>query len=257
MKKKTFTIIELIIVMTIVAVMFLMVKNIFTSENRIYYEGEICINSVYNQLKDIQQSALYSNVRSFSGVNGLTSYRPDWYSLIFLQPRLDWSAGTIKKADIRQLSGEVTAAFANHTDNLVWNHPGIGQLNTDSIFSTIAFARGTGELTNAFKQTVFSLDIGYNFFRNLYLPFGSPVTFITGNRGAAAAVVGAARQPVKGCALSEAFVSFYIPTTTPAQDNTPMLTVAFQNSYSNYPSKMLLKQSRESDYDYIPGYSLT
>lgn len=125
MKKKAFTLVELIIVMAIVGLLFVMVKNIFTSENRIYYEGEICINNIYGQIKEIQQAALYSNTRPFSGINNLTNYRPDRYSIYFAQPRRDRNGGGIGKVDIRQVSGQALQAFANRTANLTWNPAGI------------------------------------------------------------------------------------------------------------------------------------
>lgn len=67
MKKRTFTIIELIIVMTILAIMFLITRNYFSSENKIYYEGETCINNAYYMIKDIKDAALLGRNRQLSG----------------------------------------------------------------------------------------------------------------------------------------------------------------------------------------------
>lgn len=252
MKKKTFTLIELIIVMSIVGLMFIMVKNIFTSENRIYYEGEICINNFYWQIKEIQQAALYSNIRPFSGISNVNNFRPDRYSIVFAQPRLDRNGGPIGKVDIRQVSGEALQSFANRTTNYTWTPTGIGQITTDSISSTAILLRGTGEVSKAFSSSLFGMDFGNNIFRLTYLPFGGPVTYLTGGWG----TIGFARQPIKGCSIPEAFVSFYKPNSVPAEAGAPTFTVAFQNSYSEYPFKMKIMSSRESDYTYL-DYSLT
>lgn len=180
MRKKTFTIVELIIVMSIITVMFIMTKKLFTSENRIYYEGEICINKIYDEIKEVQQAALYSNIRTFSGINSLTNFRPDRYSIYFAQPRLDRNAGTIKKVDIRWASGQALQAFATPSTNLSWV-TATGTITTDSLLSWVDFIRGTGEITNAFQQSIFSdTNIGYNIFKLRYIPFGGTLGYLTG-----------------------------------------------------------------------------
>lgn len=115
------------------------------------------------------------------------------------------------------------------------------------------YLRGTGELRDkAFKQSLFDANFAYNIFRLTYLPFGGPVTYQTGGWGE----IGFARQAIKGCSMPEAFVSFYMPNAGQNIVDTPTFTVAFQNSYSEYPAKMIIKASRESDYDYV-DFSLT
>lgn len=67
MKKHSFTIIELVIVMTILGIMFIMTRKYFSTENQIYYAGETCINSVYNNVKELHNAALLSRERNLSG----------------------------------------------------------------------------------------------------------------------------------------------------------------------------------------------
>lgn len=88
MKRDGFTIIELIIVMTILSLMFLMTKNYFSSDNKIYFEGESCINNFYAKVKEVQNTALLSRTRSLTGSLGSANFVPDRYNIIFKEPRI-------------------------------------------------------------------------------------------------------------------------------------------------------------------------
>lgn len=65
-KKSGFTIIEMMIVMAIIGIMIVMTQNYFTSANKIYYEGEACINNMYYAIKDISNAALLGRTRTLS-----------------------------------------------------------------------------------------------------------------------------------------------------------------------------------------------
>lgn len=59
MKKQSFTILEMIIVLTIIGIVLLMTKSLFSSRNRIYYQGETCINGMFYKVKDIKEAAMF------------------------------------------------------------------------------------------------------------------------------------------------------------------------------------------------------
>ncbi len=58
MKKPAFTIVEFMIVMAILSIMFLMSRQYFSNENKIYYAGESCINNMFYNLREISNAAL-------------------------------------------------------------------------------------------------------------------------------------------------------------------------------------------------------
>lgn len=89
MKKNAFTIVEFIIVMTIITIMFLLTKNYFTNESKIYYAGESCINNMFYSLKDINNAALLGRTRSLSGLfvsGGNNIQTPDRYTILLRAP---------------------------------------------------------------------------------------------------------------------------------------------------------------------------
>lgn len=88
--KKSFTIIELVVVMVILGLMLLMARNLFTSENKIYFEGEICINNLHSQIDDLHLASLLSRERLLSGGSSstLNTTNPEWIGVLFRFPAL-------------------------------------------------------------------------------------------------------------------------------------------------------------------------
>lgn len=95
--KKSFTIIELVVVMVILSLMLLMGRNLFTSENKIYFQGETCINNMYNQIDDLHLASLLSRERFLTGgsSSALNIINPEWIGILFRFPALYVGGGTI------------------------------------------------------------------------------------------------------------------------------------------------------------------
>lgn len=89
MRKAGFTIVEFMIVMLILTLMFLMSRQYFSSENKIYYAGESCINTMFYNLREISNAALLGRTRTLSGLflsGGNNIERPDRYNIILRAP---------------------------------------------------------------------------------------------------------------------------------------------------------------------------
>lgn len=143
--KKAFTIIELIVVMIILGLMLLMSRNLFTSENQIYFEGEVCANNVHSIVNELHLASLLSRNRSLSGGNmtGLNATSPDWIALFFRFPAVYPGGGSFGTGiDIRG----VPNLGSIWSDQSSWSTSRTGvTVDVDNVASLQNFYRGTGE----------------------------------------------------------------------------------------------------------------
>ena len=150
MKKRTFTIIELIIVMVILGIMFLMTRKYFSSENQIYYEGESCISNIYYTIRDINNAALLGRTRVLSGVytaSGDDIQTPDRYTIVFrppghiVDPQYPFS--------VEQTSGLVNKLFPDPlSGGILGVHSG-NNVSSENLIAWTVLYRGTGDFTEA------------------------------------------------------------------------------------------------------------
>lgn|GEM_PF-5755256 len=152
MKKNSFTLLELIIVMTILAAMFLMTRNLFRSDNNMYYQGEICINNYFFELKDVSNAALLSRSRNLSGIYFASGnvLNPDRYGFVF-RPASQRTPQRLVDVESPLVSGFIRTIYSNPTPSTIVN---LGTLNGQSIslfnlLSTTFFFRGTGSVTKS------------------------------------------------------------------------------------------------------------
>ena len=81
MKRKAFTMIEIILVIMILSVLFLSFKNIFQIRNKDVVYGQTCVEHLYGEINNFVKGA----TRSQSIASGTTIYYPTQY-LIYMIP---------------------------------------------------------------------------------------------------------------------------------------------------------------------------
>lgn len=224
MKKPAFTIVEFMIVMAILSIMFLMSRQYFSNENKIYYAGESCINNMFYNLREISNAALLWRTRTLSGLflsGGNNIETPDRYNIVLRTPSKYSDPQFI--VNVENASWIVQALRETPSNLSVLGSYDGEALRSSNITSWAYLYRGTGDIDEP-------LDLTGDVYGILYLP----VWWIN-------YPLSPEYTPVKGCANAEFFVTYTISSAYP---NTTALRVGFQNSASINARKMLIQPSQ-------------
>lgn len=162
MKKHGFTIIELIIVMTILSIMFIITRNYFSSENKIYFEGETCINNMYYTIRDLNNAALLGRNRALSGIfnfSGNNIQSPDRYNIVFRPPSNYVSPHFTVSPEAA--SGLVKSIRTNPlTGGILGTHGG-QNMYTNNLSAWLFLYRGTGDVAKTINTNNDTFSIQY------------------------------------------------------------------------------------------------
>ena len=216
--------------MTILGMMFLMTRNLFRSDNQIYYSWEICINNFYAQVKEVQNAALLSRNRSLSGsISTWVNFVPEWYNIIFKEPRIFWhNQPTYYFNAIENVSGFVNR-YKAQSNNLVqlttWYSSTTLNIVIYDLIPQTAFYRWTGSME---LQPL----ANYHQYNVSYFPLWAPLSSWAPARF----------KPVSNCGSRDYFVTYRFDGTTGNSVDT--LRVGFQTTASqaiNTKSMVLMR----------------